>query len=142
MKLLTTAWNKTISDYELIDWLIDQTLDYKLSLFFSFSKVSNFIQNFRNLYFQSKNFYNIRYLVAQVSSSLYILDRASITRVYSPYLVIFLVLLYPIDGEKSLTGLRYSSRVVCNYRGIFGWGNDRTVKMRTRSLVNPSFVSD
>lgn len=84
----------------------------------------------------------LQYLVVQVPSSLYILDRASITRVYSPYLVIFLVLLYPIDGEKSLTGLRYSSRVVCNYRGIFGRGNDRTVKMRTRSLVNPSFVSD
>lgn len=78
----------------------------------------------------------------QVPLSLYILDRTSITRVYSACLVIFLVLLYPIDGEKSLTGLRYSSRVVCNYRGIFGWGNDRTVKMRTRSLVNPSFVSD
>lgn len=78
----------------------------------------------------------------QVPLSLYILDRASITRVYSACLVIFLVLLYLIDGEKSLTGLRYSSRVVCNYRGIFGRGNDRTVKMRTRSLVNPSFVSD
>lgn len=78
----------------------------------------------------------------QVPLSLYILDRVSITRVYSACLVIFLVLLYPIDGEKSLTGLRYSSRVVCNYRGIFGRGNDRTVKMRTRSLVNPSFVSD
>lgn len=78
----------------------------------------------------------------QVPLSLYILDRVSITRVYSACLIIFLVLLYPIDGEKSLTGLRYSSRVVCNYRGIFGRGNDRTVKMRTRSLVNPSFVSD